>query len=71
MAEGGTLAEEVISTIRTAQAFGIQKILSELYDKHITSAFQADMKGAAWHGGGLGVFFFVIYNAYALGTLFW
>lgn len=67
MAEGGTLAEEVISTVRTAQAFGTQKILSDLYDTHIASAFQADMKGAAWHGGGLGVFFFVIYSAYALG----
>lgn len=70
MAEGGTLAEEVISTVRTAQAFGTQKILADLYDKHITSAFQADLKGAVWHGGGLGVFFFVIYSAYALGKLY-
>lgn len=26
------------------------------------------MKAAVWHGGALGVFFFVIYSAYGLGT---
>lgn len=67
MAEGGTLAEESISSVRTAQAFGSQKKLGKLYDGYITSAFLADMKSALWQGGGMGVFFFVIYNAYALG----
>ena len=70
MAEGGTLAEESISSIRTVQAFGSQKKLSMLYDGHITSSFFADMKGALWQGGGMGVFFFVIYSAYALGAFF-
>ncbi|KAI0073491.1 P-loop containing nucleoside triphosphate hydrolase protein [Panus rudis PR-1116 ss-1] len=69
-AEGGTLAEEVISTVRTAHAFGTQQILSLLYDSHIEKAFKVDMKAAAWHGGGLGVFFFVIYSAYALAFSF-
>ncbi|KAI0282942.1 P-loop containing nucleoside triphosphate hydrolase protein [Russula brevipes] len=32
VAEGGTLAEEIVSTIRTAHAFGTQKVLSSLYD---------------------------------------
>lgn len=62
------MAEEVISTIRTAQAFGTQNILGTLYDGHIQLAHKADMKGAAWHGGGLAVFFFIIYSAYALGA---
>ncbi|CAL1712814.1 unnamed protein product [Somion occarium] len=70
VAEGGTLAEEVISTIRTAQAFGTQNILGTLYDGHIQLAHKADMKGAAWHGGGLAVFFFIIYSAYALAFSF-
>jgi hypothetical protein len=35
VAEGGTLAEEVISTVRTAQAVGAQKFLSNMYDEHI------------------------------------
>jgi len=67
VAESGSLAEEVISTIRTAQAFGTQKILSTLYDQHVVMSEQADLKAAIWHGGGLSVFFFIIYSAYALG----
>ena len=68
VAEGGTLTEEVISTIRTAQAFGSQKVLGDLYDVYVGKARKVDMKAAVWHGGGLAVFFFVIYSAYALGT---
>ena len=68
VAEAGSLAEEVISTVRTAQAFGTQAILASLYDVFIGRARKVDMKAAVWHGGGLAVFFFVIYSAYALGT---
>ncbi|KAH0832051.1 ste6-like protein [Lanmaoa asiatica] len=70
VAEGGTLAEEVISTIRTAHAFGTQKTLSSLYDTHIQAALVVDAKSATSHGAGLGVFFFVIYAAYALAFQF-
>ncbi|KAG2156010.1 P-loop containing nucleoside triphosphate hydrolase protein [Suillus bovinus] len=66
IAEGGTLAEEVIATVRTAQAFGSQKFLSSLYDKHIDGSRTANSKGAIWNGGGLACFFFIIYSAYAL-----
>ncbi|THG99669.1 hypothetical protein EW026_g2716 [Hermanssonia centrifuga] len=66
VAEAGSLAEEVISTVRTAHAFGTQRILSDLYDGYISKARKVDMKAAVWHGGGLAVFFFVIYSAYAL-----
>ncbi|PPQ96673.1 hypothetical protein CVT26_010302 [Gymnopilus dilepis] len=69
-AEGGSLAEEVISTIRTAQAFGTQGILSGLYNDHIKQTLAVDMKAASWHGGGLAVFFFVIYSAYGLAFSF-
>ena len=67
IAEGGSFAEEVISTIRTAQAFGTQKTLSKLYDVSITKAFNVDQKAAIVNGCGLSAFFFVIYSAYALG----
>ena len=67
IAEGATFAEEVISTIRTAQAFGTQKTLSDLYDQRVYPAFQADMKAATWNGAGLGLFFFIMYSAYGLG----
>jgi ATP-binding cassette subfamily B (MDR/TAP) protein 1 len=66
VAEGGSFAEEVISTVRTAQAFGTQKTLGRLYDISVSKAFSVDNKAALWHGGGLGCFFFVIYAAYAL-----
>ena len=70
IASGGTVAEEVISTIRTAQAFGSQGILAGLYDHHIQSSYVVDAKAAIWHGGGLAIFFFVIYSAYALAFSF-
>ncbi|KAH7885321.1 P-loop containing nucleoside triphosphate hydrolase protein [Phlebopus sp. FC_14] len=66
VAEGGTVAEEVISTVRTAQAFGTQRVLSGLYDEHVDEARVVDGKAAIFHGGGLAIFFFVIYSAYAL-----
>lgn len=70
VAEGGSLAEEVISTVRTAQAFGTQKILSGLYSGHIMKAHDVDHKAAIAHGVGLSVFFFVIYSAYGLAFSF-
>lgn len=70
VADGGTLAEEVISTIRTAQAFGTQTILSKIYDSHIGKSQKVDNVAAMWHGGGLAIFFFVIYAAYALAFSF-
>ena len=37
-AEGGSLAEEVISSIRNAIAFGTQDRLAKQYDKHLAKA---------------------------------
>ena len=70
IADGGTIAEEVISTVRTAQAFGTQKILGKLYDDRVVEAKIVDVKAAVVHGVGLSVFFFVIYSAYALAFSF-
>ncbi|OAX43170.1 P-loop containing nucleoside triphosphate hydrolase protein [Rhizopogon vinicolor AM-OR11-026] len=66
VAQAGSLAEEVISTIRTAQAFGTQKILSGLYDKNINISRLADFKTSIWQGAGFGCIMFMIYSAYAL-----
>ena len=66
VAEGGTLAEEVISTVRTAQAFGTQHVLADLYDERVYKSRAVDLKAAVWHGCGLSFFFFVIYGAYGL-----
>ncbi|KAF9510493.1 hypothetical protein BS47DRAFT_1373308 [Hydnum rufescens UP504] len=66
IAEGGSFAEEVISTIRTAQAFGTQKKLTAIYDNQVLNAFHADLKSAIGNGVGLGTFFFIVYSSYAL-----
>ncbi|KAL4267597.1 GTPase-activating protein [Pleurotus pulmonarius] len=70
VADGGNLAEEVISTIRTAQAFGSQKTLSGLYDGHVEKSQIIDYKSSVVHGAGLSVFFFVIYGSYGLAFSF-
>lgn len=70
IADGGSIAEEVISTIRTAQAFGTQPQLSAIYSGHIEKSKKVDLKGAIAHGGGLAAFFFIIYSSYALAFSF-
>ncbi|ORX90713.1 P-loop containing nucleoside triphosphate hydrolase protein [Basidiobolus meristosporus CBS 931.73] len=66
----GTLAEEVISSIRTATAFGQQKKLSEMYNKNIADAKKEGLKKAFTTGLGIGVIFFIIYCAYSLASWF-
>jgi len=70
VAKGGTVAEEVFSTIRTAQAFGTQERLSGLYDSNVEEAHRVDIKAAFIHGISLSCFFFVIYSAYGLAFSF-
>ena len=64
------MAEEVISTIRTAQAFGTQGKLSETYDFHVNGALSSDLKTSYWTGGGVAVMFFIIYSSYSLSKFF-
>ncbi|KAI6035800.1 P-loop containing nucleoside triphosphate hydrolase protein [Pisolithus marmoratus] len=66
IAESGTIAEEVISTVRTAQAFGSQRVLGSLFNKKIDSIRPLNTKSAILHGCGMGVLFFIMYSAYAL-----
>jgi hypothetical protein len=68
VAEGGTLAEEVVSTIRTAQAFGTQSVLASFYDVSVQKAYNADCRFAVAQGIGLAFMFFSIYAAYGLGV---
>ena len=70
VAEGGTIAEEVISTIRTSHAFGSQNKLHSLYNVRVLNARVVDLKAAVWQGGALGVMFFAIYGSYALAFQF-
>jgi ATP-binding cassette subfamily B (MDR/TAP) protein 1 len=68
VAEAGTIAEEVISTVRTAHAFGTQTVLSGLYDVHVGKAHKVDLKSAVWFGSGMAAIFFIIYTSYSLGS---
>ncbi|KAJ6452145.1 P-loop containing nucleoside triphosphate hydrolase protein [Mycena vitilis] len=66
VAEGGTLAEETISTIRTAHAFGTQEALATLYDAFIFKARMVDLRSSTITGFGIGTFYFAIFSSYAL-----
>ncbi len=70
VADGGSLAEEAISSIRTVHAFGMNKVLQGLFDQHIAKSRLFSVKGAIINAGGLGVMFFAIYAAYAL-AFYW
>ncbi|CAG8492585.1 15641_t:CDS:2 [Acaulospora morrowiae] len=65
----GTIAEEAISSVRTAVAFGSQKKLSGLYESHLKSAKVEGRKRAILSGTTLGAIFFIIYCTYSLA--FW
>jgi ATP-binding cassette subfamily B (MDR/TAP) protein 1 len=68
IAEGGSLVEEIVSTIRTAQAFGTQNALASLYDVVVQKTYYVDRRGAVAQGIGLSCFFFSMYAAYGLGA---
>lgn len=70
VADGASLAEEVISSICTAKAFGIQQALADIYDTHIDQSNKADNAFAIWRGAGFATFFFVPYSAYGLAFSF-
>lgn len=55
VSRGGTIAEEVISSIRTVKAFGTSKVLGQNYDKNVQLSRTAGIKGAMVEGSGLSV----------------
>lgn len=68
-AEGGTVAEEVISSIRNAVAFGTQDKLAKEYDVHLAEAEKAGFKQKAIMGSMIGFLMTFVYLTYALS--FW
>lgn len=62
-AEGGTLAEEVISSVRNTHAFGTQAKLTSLYDVGNYVTLQLGIRSARANGIGMGAFFFIIYSS--------
>lgn len=57
---GATLAEEVISSVRSAHAFGTQRKLASLYNDANEETNRVGQLSAKYQGFGLGVFFFII-----------
>jgi ATP-binding cassette subfamily B (MDR/TAP) protein 1 len=66
---GGTIAEEVISSIRNATAFGTQDKLAKQYDKHLIEAEKYGFLVKLTLGIMVGAMFLIIYLNY--GLAFW
>lgn len=66
VAKAGSLAEEVIGSIRTCQAFGTSIILGKRFDEIIEEGKKMGKKGSVIESLGLATMFFSIYSAYAL-----
>ena len=68
-ARGGTVAEEVVSSIRTAVAFGTQDKLAAKYDVHLKNAEKVGFKLKSIAGSMMGLLMLYAYLTYALA--FW
>jgi ATP-binding cassette, subfamily B (MDR/TAP), member 1 len=68
-AAGGTVAEEVLSSIRNATAFNTQKKLARQYDTYLTTAEKWGRKLQAVLGSMIAMMMFIIYCNYGLS--FW
>jgi ATP-binding cassette subfamily B (MDR/TAP) protein 1 len=55
VAKGGTLAEEVVGSIRTVQAFGTARVLGDKYREFVNRSGKIQAKGSPVEGGGLAI----------------
>ena len=62
-----TIAEEIISSVRTAQAFGTQDKLAKLYDDSLVAAQRVGYKQQFAGAMMLSAMFFSVYAFYGLG----
>ncbi|EJU03196.1 multidrug resistance protein 1 [Dacryopinax primogenitus] len=66
ISQGATIAEQVISTIRTTKALGAEKKLFAVYQEFVNTAAKAMLTTTFIDGALFGIFFFIQYGAYAL-----
>lgn len=66
-ANASTIAEEIISSVRTAQAFGTQEKLAKLYDDNLVAAQRAGYKQQISGALMLSIMFLCVYAFYGLG----
>lgn len=65
----GSIAEEILTSIRTVVAFGGQQIESLRYNKELEGAKINNIKRSSMTALGYGLLYFFIYGSYALA--FW
>ncbi|GAA5911509.1 hypothetical protein JCM6882_000522 [Rhodosporidiobolus microsporus] len=65
-AEGARVAEEAISSVRSVVAFGMQKVLAQLYDKPNQACLRLGIVNARWNSVLQSLFWFIYYACYAL-----
>ncbi|CAB3248407.1 unnamed protein product [Arctia plantaginis] len=68
--KAGTIAEEVISAIRTVYAFSGQRKEYERYAVHLEEARKINIKKGFFSGLAMGLLFFCIFSAYGLSVWF-
>jgi ATP-binding cassette, subfamily B (MDR/TAP), member 1 len=68
-AQGGSVADEVISSVRNAQAFGTQDRLARQYDSHLVPAERAGFRSKAAIAIMIALLMFIVYAEY--GLAFW
>jgi ATP-binding cassette, subfamily B (MDR/TAP), member 1 len=66
-ATSSTIAEEIISSVRTAQAFGSQEKLAKLYDDNLVAAQRAGYKQQFTGAIMMSVMLFSLYGFYGVG----
>ncbi|KAH7918713.1 P-loop containing nucleoside triphosphate hydrolase protein [Leucogyrophana mollusca] len=66
LSQGGGVAQESLSTIRTVHAFGAEAKLSALYDSFIALSRAFDLKASLVQSIGMSSFSFIVYSSYAL-----
>ncbi|KAL1405645.1 GTPase-activating protein [Vanrija albida] len=70
VSKAGTIAEEVIASIRTVQAFATAKVLGKKFNDKVDGSRKAGVTGASGEAMGLSVMFFAVYAAYALAFVY-
>ncbi|KAK0487110.1 ste6-like protein [Armillaria novae-zelandiae] len=70
IAEGGSVAEEVISSVRTVHAFGVQGTLAQVYNGYLLKSHVIGISTAMWIGVCIAIILFTVYAAYALAFYF-
>ncbi|KAK0222157.1 ste6-like protein [Armillaria fumosa] len=66
----GSVAEEVISSVRTVHAFGVQGALAQVYNGYLLKSHAIGISTAMWIGVCIAIILFTVYAAYALAFYF-